>query len=83
MLYLVTKMFVKINKTIFDEKEYIKEVIWLKNNTKRKLIDLMEKDFILINNFEKSFDHLKLELYNKRFGISINFEFYAKNYAKA
>jgi hypothetical protein len=71
-------MFVKINKTIYDEKQYIKEVIWLKNDTKRRLVDLLNKDYILINNFENSFNHIKLQLYNKKLGINIYFEFNAR-----
>jgi len=66
--------FIKINKSIFDYKQYIKEVEWLKWEVKKKIIALLEKDFLLLEEFEERYDSLKMVFYNKRMDIRINVE---------
>ena len=65
------KEFVKVNKSIFYCKRYIQEVEWLKYEVKRKITDILEKDFIKIEEFEESFDKLHIVLYNERLDIKL------------
>lgn len=71
--------FVKVNNTILDFRRYIKEVEWIKYNIKRKILDLIAKDFIVVKEAEERYDHLNLVLYNKRVDIEIHIECHKKS----
>ena len=66
--------FIKVNKTIFDYKAYIREVEWLKFDIKRRILDLLEKDFIKLEEIEETYDQLFLKLYNKRLDLHLHVE---------
>jgi hypothetical protein len=68
------KEFIKIDKSIFDYKQYIKEVEWLKWEVKKRIISLLEKDFLLLEDFEERYDSLHLVFYNKKLDLRINVE---------
>ena len=68
------KEFITVNKIIFDYKQYIKEVEWLKWEIKKRIIALLEKDFMLLEKFEERYDSLHLVFYNKRLDLRLNVE---------
>ena len=68
--------FVKVSNRILDEKNYISEIMWLKYETKRKLITLLDKEYIKIEDFEKSYYHFKVKLHNEKLDTYIDMEFY-------
>lgn len=70
----MNKEFITVNKAIFDYKEYIKEVEWLKFEVKKRIIILLEKDFMLLEEFEERYDSLHMIFYNKRLDIRLNVE---------
>lgn len=70
------KQFVKINGKIFDYKDYIKEVDFLKYEIKRRILDILEKDFITLKCVDEDKFSLTLKLYNKK--LDIYFEIMCK-----
>ena len=70
----MNKEFITVNKAIFDYKEYIKEVEWLKWEVKKRIITLLEKDFLLLEEFEERYDSLRMVFYNKRLDIRLDVE---------
>ncbi|MBR9691001.1 hypothetical protein GOV08_04930 [Candidatus Woesearchaeota archaeon] len=70
----INYQFIKINNSIFDYKQYIKEVEWLKWNVKQRLLDILDKDFVTVEEFEESYDKLNITFYNKRLDIRLEVE---------
>jgi hypothetical protein len=68
------KEFINVNNAIFDYKKYVKEVEWLRHDIKQKISDILEKDFILVEKFEESYDKLHMVFYNKKIDIRIEVE---------
>lgn len=66
--------FVKINGNIIDYKQYIREVEFLKYEIKRRILDLLEKEFIILKNVEENEFNLMLTLYNKRLDLRFEIE---------
>jgi len=66
---------IKIANRYLEEKQYIREVLWLKYDVKRRLLDLLDQEFIILKDVEKSFDHLALRLYNENLNLNLEFEF--------
>lgn len=68
------KQFIKINGRIIDYKDYIKEVDFLKYEIKRRILDLLEKDFITLKYVEENNLTLLLKLYNKNLDLYFEIE---------
>jgi len=71
--------FIKVNKSIFYYKQYIREVEWLRYNVKRKVLHLLDKEFVVVKNFEEDYDKLKISFYNTRLDIIIHIECFKKS----
>lgn len=68
------KQFIKLNGKIIDYKDYIKEVDFLKYEIKRRILDLLEKDFIKLKCVEEDSLKLSLKLYNKKLDLYFEIE---------
>lgn len=68
------KEFIRINNRILDYKEYIKEVEWLRYDIKRKITTILEKEFMVVEEFEEKYDRLHMIFYNKLLDIRIEIE---------
>jgi hypothetical protein len=68
------KEFIKFNSMILDYKRYIKEVEWLRYDVKKKIISILDKEFIVVEEFEEGYDRLHMVFYNKMFDIKIEIE---------
>ena len=65
---------INVNENFFDYKRYIKEVEWLRYDIKRRIIGILEKEFILVEKFEERYDKLHMIFYNKRIDLRIEVE---------
>ena len=68
------RQFVKINGKILDYKEYLKEVDFLKYDIKRRILDILEKDFVILNRAEETELKLMLRLYNRKLDLYFEIE---------
>lgn len=68
----MNKEFIKIRKTVYDYKQYIREVEFLKYDIKKRLLDIMDNDFIKVEEFEENYNSLFIKFYNER--LDLNFE---------
>lgn len=73
------KEFIKVNKSIYYYKQYVREVEWLKYNVKRRILDSLDKEFIVVKDFEESYDRLRICLYNKNLDLAIDIECFKRD----
>lgn len=64
--------FIKIRKTVYEYKRYIREVEFLKYDIKKRLLDIMDNEFIKVEEFEENYNSLFIKFYNEK--LDLNFE---------